>query len=186
MLFSEALIRVVVKFLRSKRIPLIVDPVMVATSGSRLLQPKAVETLKNELLPLACLATPNVPEAEVLIGRSIRTPEDLRRAARQIYEEFGCAALVKGGHLRGLKVAVDIFYDGTNELLLKAPFIRGLHTHGTGCTYSAAIAAYVALGLSLPEAVKRGKEFVTWAISGHHRVNGHAVLGWNQKPQKKN
>src|SRR5439155_15371136 len=118
-----------------------------------------------ELLPLARLIMPNAPEAEVLLGKKIRSPEDLRGAASEIHERFGCAALVKGGHLRGLKVAIDIFYDGKQELLLSAPFIRGVRTHGTGCTYSAAITAFLAQGLPLSKAVRRAKVYITRAIA---------------------
>ena len=94
---------------------------------------------------------------------------------------FGCAVLVKGGHLKGLKEAIDIFWDGRTELLLAAPFIRGIGTHGTGCTYSAAIAAHVALGDSLPLAVRKAKDYVTNAISGSRRVGRHWALGVGQK-----
>ena len=97
-------------------------------------------------------------------------------AARKLHERFGCAALVKGGHLRGLKEAVDIFFDGRRELLLTAPFVRGVSTHGTGCTYSAAIAGYLAQGLSLPQAVQRAKEYITQAIAQSRRAAGHSVL----------
>ena len=102
--------------------------------------------------------------------------EDLRSAAKELYERFGCAALVKGGHLRGGKEAADIFNDGHNELLLTAPFIKGVSTHGTGCTYAAAITAYLAHGHVLPLAVELAKEHITQAIAQHQFVNGHAVL----------
>jgi hydroxymethylpyrimidine/phosphomethylpyrimidine kinase len=177
MLFSTGLIQVVARFFRpGQRPPLIIDPVMVATSGARLLKPEAIRALKEELLPLAALVTPNLDEAEILTGLRLRCEEDLRHAARNLHERFGCAALVKGGHLRGGKVAVDIFYDGRTELLLAAPFFPGISTHGTGCTYSAAIAAYCALGLSLRNAVERAKEFITQSIAHSVAVHGHDVL----------
>ena len=160
--------------LRSR--PLVVDPVMISTSGARLLKSSAVALLKKELLPLAALVTPNLDEAELLLGRKLKSIEDLRAAAKEIHERFGCAALVKGGHLRGGKEAADIFYDGYNELLLTAPFIRGVSTHGTGCTYAAAITAYLALGHILPVAVELAKEHITQAIAEHRTVAGHAVL----------
>jgi hydroxymethylpyrimidine kinase/phosphomethylpyrimidine kinase len=103
---------------------------------------------------------------------------DLRAAARDLHKRFGCAALVKGGHLRGLKEAVDIFYDGRQELLLSAPFIRGVRTHGTGCTYSAAIAGHLAWGRSLPRAVQAAKEYITQAIAQSRTAAGHSVLNW--------
>ena len=165
MLFTPENIRIVADFFRTPHsaflIPhLVVDPVMVSTSGARLLQPAAEKILREKLLPLAALVTPNLDEAEILAGQKISSPEDLRSAAREIHARFGCAVLVKGGHLpfgkplksdllkrkfnRQLKhptmqQAMDIFFDGKTELLLSAPFVRGISTHGTGCTYSAAI-----------------------------------------------
>jgi hydroxymethylpyrimidine/phosphomethylpyrimidine kinase len=179
MLFSSGIIREVAAFFRqrgAKAPPLIVDPVMVATSGLRLLKPAALRALRNELLPLATLVTPNLDEAEVLSGIQLKSAEDLRQAAHIIHRRFGCAALVKGGHLRGAPKAVDIFFDGRTELLLSAPFVRGLRLHGTGCTYSAAIAAHLALGAELTVAVRKAKEFITEAIRGSVSVSGHRVL----------
>ena len=97
----------------------------------------------------------------------------MRAAAREIHARFGCAALVKGGHLRGGCEAVDIFFDGRTELLLTAPFVKGVRTHGTGCTYSAAITAELALGHDLPEAVKLAKQYVTHAIAQSYRIGRH-------------
>lgn len=180
MLFSTPLIRVVLDaFRRRKRTPLVVDPVMVATSGARLLKPAAIGIIRKELLPLATLVTPNLDEAEILVGRKLTEVENLRWAARKIHADFGCAALVKGGHLRGLIEAVDVFYDGRNELLLSAPFVKGVSTHGTGCTYSAAITAGLARGMPLPEAVQLGKNFITDAIASSRRVGKHFVLNWS-------
>ena len=176
MVYSVEIIREVARFFCRQRVPLVVDPVMVATSGGRLLKQAATAVLCKELLPLATLITPNLQEAEVLTGERLTSAEDLRRAARALHRRFGCAALVKGGHLRGLKQAVDIFYDGTEELLLTAPFIRGVSTHGTGCTYSAAIAGYLARGLSLDRAVRYAKEFITQAIAHSRTTAGHGVL----------
>ena len=176
MLYSESIIRTVAEFLSTGRIPLIVDPVMISTSGTRLLKPSAVRVLCERLLPLATLITPNIHEAEALLGTKIASVEDLREAARQIHARFNAAALVKGGHLRGLREAVDFFYDGRQELLLSAPYIRGVKTHGTGCTYSAAITALLAKGHSLPTAVRKAKQFVSQAIAGHQAAGRHAVL----------
>ena len=177
MLYSAEIIQVVADFFKNnRRIPLVVDPVMISTSGSRLLKSSAIKLLKNELLPLATLVTPNLDEAVILTGRELKSLEDLRWAARKIYEEFGCAALVKGGHLRNSKEAVDIFFDGETELLLSAPFVKGAHTHGTGCTYSAAITGFLARGDDLPNAVARAKEFISQAIAQRHRAGKHSVL----------
>jgi len=179
MLYSTEIVRVVVEFFRAtNRPPLIVDPVMVATSGARLLKPSAIKAICDKLLPRAALVTPNLDEAELLLGMKIHEEEDLRTAARRIVERFGCAALVKGGHLRGTRDAVDVFNDGKTELMLTAPFVRGVSTHGTGCTYSAAIAAACALGVPLPEAVELGKQFITQAIANSRRIGRHFVLGW--------
>ncbi|MDB6122452.1 MAG: Hydroxymethylpyrimidine/phosphomethylpyrimidine kinase [Pedosphaera sp.] len=177
MLYSEEIIRTVAKFISARQVPaLIVDPVMISTSGAQLLKDSAIQALKNKLLPLATLVTPNLDEAEVLIGRKLSSVEDLRLAARKIYSQFGCAALVKGGHLKGTRDAADIFYDGKEELLLTAPFVRGIHTHGTGCTYSAAIVGYLASGYDLIAAVLHAKEFITQAIAQSQKVGAHSAL----------
>jgi hydroxymethylpyrimidine/phosphomethylpyrimidine kinase len=179
MLYSAPIIHAVAAFFRRRQgVPLVVDPVMVSTSGAKLLKPEAVRALRTELVPLATLVTPNLDEAEILIGVKLTSVTDLRAAARTLYQHFGCAALVKGGHLRGLKEAVDIFYDGRQELLLSAPFIRGVSTHGTGCTYSAAIAGHLARGRSLPRAVQAAKEYITQAIAQSRTAAGHSVLNW--------
>ena len=176
MLFSADIIGVVAEFLAGKRPPLVVDPVMVATSGARLLKPSAIRVLKERLLPLATLVTPNLDEAEILVGRKLRTLSDLRGAAREIHERFGCAALVKGGHLQTLAEAVDVFFDGRELTLLRARRVRGVSTHGTGCTYSAAIAALLALGHPLPRAVELAKHHITRAISHSRKAGRHWVL----------
>jgi hydroxymethylpyrimidine kinase/phosphomethylpyrimidine kinase len=175
MLYSAAIIREVERFFRQHRLPLIVDPVMAATSGSRLLQKTAVDELKK-LFRVATLITPNLPEAERLLGRPIRSEEGMRSAAKELHEQFGCAVVVKGGHLRGAKSAVDIFFDGTTELLLAAPYVKNASTHGTGCTYSAAVTAYLAHGASLPKAVQQAKEYIAQAIARGLYVGSHHIL----------
>jgi hydroxymethylpyrimidine/phosphomethylpyrimidine kinase len=185
MLFSVENISIVANFFRTShsalRIPqLVVDPVLVSTSGAKLLEPKALKVLKEKLLSLATLVTPNLSEAEILSGQKISTIEDMRAAAKMIHSEFGCAVLVKGGHLRGISEAADIFFDGQNELLLSAPLVRGVRTHGTGCVYSAAICAALAIGKSLPTAVRLGKTFVTNAISESYKTgNGGKYFALN-------
>ena len=178
MLYSKATIRVVATFLRNRKLPVVVDPVMVSTSGARLLGPGAIQALCGEFLPIATLVTPNLSEAEELLGVKVSSVEDLRKAAKKIYHRFGTPALVKGGHLRDLNDAIDIFYDGTEELMLSAPFVRGVRTHGTGCTYSAAITAYLAAGFPLARAVIAAKEFVTQAIARSQKAGRHGVLNW--------
>jgi hydroxymethylpyrimidine/phosphomethylpyrimidine kinase len=178
MLFSAENISVVVKFFSkvAVRKHLVVDPVMVSTSGAKLLEPAAIKILMEKLLPLATLVTPNLDEAQILVGRKLKSVEDLRAAAREIHSRFGCVALVKGGHLKNSHEAVDIFFDGETELLLSAPFIKGVSTHGTGCTYSAAITAALALGHDLPGAVQMGKHHVTRAIAGSYRIGKYFAL----------
>lgn len=181
MLFSAENAGIVADFFEAgtgrKRIPLVVDPVMVSTSGSRLLKPEAEKILCEKLLPLATLVTPNLDEIQILAGEKVREPEELRSAARLVHARFGCAVLAKGGHLRNCREAVDVFFDGETELLLSAPFVRGISTHGTGCTYSAAITAALALGNTLPQAAETGKRFVTGAIEKSYRIGRHFALG---------
>ena len=182
MLFSRDLVRVVIDFFKGgRRPPLIVDPILVATSGAPLLKTAAIALLQKDLLPLAALVTPNLAEAEVLASKKIGSLEDMRAVAREIQSRYGCAALVKGGHLGGLAQAVDIFFDGRTELMLSAPFITGVRTHGTGCAYSAAITGYLALGSGLPRAVERAKQYITQAIAHRRLVHGHPVLNHQGK-----
>jgi hydroxymethylpyrimidine/phosphomethylpyrimidine kinase len=179
MLFSAANVKVVAKFLKAKKVrpPLVVDPVLVSTSGAKLLRPDALKVLTDRLLPLATLVTPNLSEAEILSGQKISSLEDMADAARIIHARWGCAVLVKGGHLRGSARATDIFFDGTDGLILRAPIVKGVPTHGTGCVYSAAICAALARGKTLPQAVKTGKDFVTRAIANSYCIGKHFALG---------
>jgi hydroxymethylpyrimidine kinase/phosphomethylpyrimidine kinase len=177
MLFASENIRVASHFLKDKKIPLVVDPVLVSTSGATLLPPAALKTLKESLLPLAALVTPNLSEAEILSGCKISSIDEMEGAARKIYSRFGCAVLVKGGHLRGVRRASDVFFDGRIRLILNAPWVKGVRTHGTGCVYSAAICAALALGQDLPQSVRTGKRFITRAIRQSYRVGKHFALG---------
>jgi len=157
----------------------VLDPVMVATSGDRLLDREAERTLREVLLPLAALVTPNLHEAEILVGSPVRTEDDMREAARTLVGFGAGAALVKGGHLQG--AVVDILWDGTTETVWRRNRIETRHTHGTGCTLSAAVAAGLAHGASLHDAVERALRFVARAIetapglgAGHGPVNHFA------------
>ena len=141
---------------------LVVDPVMVAKSGDRLLREDAVEALRRELLPLAAVLTPNLPEAEVLVGRSIENDQDIREAARAILDLGPRAVVVKGGHRTG--DADDVLFDGREFHVLHANRVDTPNTHGTGCTFSAAIAAQLAQGQDVREAVRRAKAYLTEAI----------------------
>jgi hydroxymethylpyrimidine/phosphomethylpyrimidine kinase len=154
---------------------LVVDPVMVAKGGHRLLTAAAERVYVERLLPLATIVTPNIPEAEALLGRTIGGLDDMREAARMLRERGARAVLVKGGHLPG--DAVDVFDDGTEVVELRAERIDTPHTHGTGCTLSAAIAARLALGAPLLEAVRGAKAYVTEAIRRGYPVGrGHGPV----------
>ena len=176
MLYSAPLIREVAAFAQNLACPLIVDPVMVATSGALLLKSDAIASLKRDLLPLAAIVTPNLHEAQILTGLELSSPGDLEAAARRIHDLFGCAALVKGGHLKRTPLAIDVFFDGKQLLTFQSPFVKNVSTHGTGCTYSAAITGHVALGKTLPRAVAASKKFITRAINRSYLAGRHPVL----------
>jgi hydroxymethylpyrimidine/phosphomethylpyrimidine kinase len=165
MLSSADIIKAVVqKILQWKLATLVVDPVMVSTTGYVLLEPEAIEHLKSLLLPLATVITPNLHEANLLTGLDIRDLQTAREAARRIYDMGPQAVLVKGGHMEDSDLAIDVLYDGDTFDTFAVPFIDTPHTHGTGCTYSAAIAAHLARGRSLHDAVRLSKTYVTEAI----------------------
>ncbi len=140
--------------------PIVLDPVMVAKGGDRLLREDAIRALVEVLLPLATIATPNLPEAEVLCGFAIRGMEDMRRAARAVHALGPKAVVVKGGHLSDRRDSVDILFDGEEFEEYSAARVESKNTHGTGCTFSSAIAAALALGYPLREAVKSAKDYV--------------------------
>ena len=142
---------------------IVVDPVMVATSGAKLIADDAVETMERELLPLATVLTPNIPEAEILAGQTIRSEDDMVAAARTISERYGCAVLCKGGH--SINDANDLLWaDGRAEWFYGRR-IDNPNTHGTGCTLSSAIAANLAKGFSLKDSVGRAKDYISGALS---------------------
>jgi hydroxymethylpyrimidine/phosphomethylpyrimidine kinase len=154
---------------------LVVDPVMVAKSGDRLLQVDAIEALKRRLLPLALVITPNIPEAEVLRGRLIQTDEDVKLAAASIAELGPRYVVIKGGHRSG--PPIDVVFDGTYYLEFANERIETENTHGTGCTYSAAIAAHLARGLTPIESINEAKIFVHEALRASYRVgSGHSPV----------
>lgn len=164
MLANASIVEAVAERVRQHRLPhLVVDPVMVSKSGARLLREDAVSALRSLLLPLAELVTPNLPEAEALTGRSLTTDGEMRRAAREIVALGPRAVVIKGGHRPG-EVVTDLFHDGEAFLEFSAPRVHTQSTHGTGCTFASAIAAYLAHGQPLPEAVGRAKEYLTEAL----------------------
>ncbi|MEK4299893.1 bifunctional hydroxymethylpyrimidine kinase/phosphomethylpyrimidine kinase [Oceanobacillus sp. FSL W8-0428] len=164
MIASKPMMELIAQKLRKVDAPYVMDPVMVATSGDALINEEARSFLRQYLLPLTTVVTPNIPEAEFLTGLSIASTEDMKNAAEYLVHEYDVdAALVKGGHLKGQ--AVDFLYDGKQMHSYAADRIDTKNTHGTGCTYAAAIAAYLGKGYPLSEAVKHAKAFVTAAIS---------------------
>ena len=180
MLSSSAIIECVTASLKKyPGIPglrrLVVDPVMVAKSGDSLLEKDAVETLRQRLLPMAAVVTPNIPEAETLTGLSIVTDEDVREAARAIVGMGATSVVVKGGHREG--PATDVYYDGSDFEIFTSPRIETVNTHGTGCTFASAVAAGLAKGLQTKDAVGLAKEFVTEAIRRSFPIGqGHGPL----------
>ncbi|MBQ8184258.1 MAG: bifunctional hydroxymethylpyrimidine kinase/phosphomethylpyrimidine kinase [Lachnospiraceae bacterium] len=163
MVSSGALIETMAERLRTyEAANIVVDPVMAATSGSRLITEDSVRTLKKELLPLATLVTPNIPEAEILSGIQIRTSEEMEKAAEIIGKEYGTAVLVKGGHR--VNDANDLFYEGGRAKWIMGKRIENPNTHGTGCTLSSAIASNLAKGYCLEDSIERAKDYLSGAL----------------------
>lgn len=179
MLYNAEIIRLTADALGAlparRRPQLVVDPVMVATSGDPLITPDAIAAYQEILFPMATVVTPNLDEAGVLLGRPLRKLEDLAPAAAELHARFSCAVLLKGGHLATAD-ATDLLLDATGTLTLSSPYIKGVSTHGTGCTYSSAIAANLALGMDLWAACRSAKRYITWAIKDS--------LMWGQGPGK--
>lgn len=164
MVSSSALIRTIAAKLRQYNARnIVLDPVMVATSGARLISEDAVEALEGELLPMALVATPNIPEAETLSGMKISSPADMEEAARLIASRYGCAVLCKGGH--SLSDANDFLFAGGESRWFSGRRIDNPNTHGTGCTLSSAMAANLAKGESLQDAVAHAKEYLSNALA---------------------
>ena len=164
MVSSAELIKVIAErltFHKAKNI--VVDPVMVATSGASLIRTEAVSALEKELIPIAYLVTPNIPEAEMLTGNKIVTRDDMQKSAKQIAEAYGCNVLLKGGH--SINDASDLLYSDGQAQWLEGKKINNPNTHGTGCTLSSAIASNLAKGYGLADSVKRAMEFISGALS---------------------
>lgn len=171
MLSSRPIIDSVADAIRRLRLTtLVVDPVMVSKSGARLLREDAVEALVKRIIPLATVVTPNVPEAEAITGMTIDTPQDARQAAARIVALGAKAAVVKGGHMSG--EPDDIYYDGVNYREFRGARIESKNTHGTGCTFASAIAAGLARGLAIEDAVGQAKRYVTGAIRAAKPLGG--------------
>jgi hydroxymethylpyrimidine/phosphomethylpyrimidine kinase len=164
MVSSSALIRTIAERLKAFNAQnIVVDPVMVATSGAKLINDNAISTLKNELLPLATVITPNIPETEVLSEISINNEDDMVKAAKIINEKYSCAVLCKGGH--SINDANDLLFENGNYQWFKSTRIDNPNTHGTGCTLSSAIASNLAKGFDLALSVQRAKKYISGALS---------------------
>lgn len=183
MIANIDMMKVIKKYIIKKEIPFVIDPVMVATSGDTLINEEARHYLRTHLIPICTIVTPNIPEAEYITGRKIESVSDMKAAAKEIVSSYNAkSALIKGGHLDG--DAVDFLYDGKDMHTFTEKRINTKNTHGTGCTLSAAITAYLSQGLHLVEAVQKGKDFVTAAIkdsfdigSGNGPTNHFAIRG---------
>ncbi|HEY2615573.1 MAG TPA: bifunctional hydroxymethylpyrimidine kinase/phosphomethylpyrimidine kinase [Chthoniobacterales bacterium] len=169
LLFGAEIVAEVARTLReiARQTQLVIDPVMIATSGDVLLPDDAIEIYERELFPLAALVTPNLDEAARLLRKPIDGLSAMRLAGAKLAKKYGIPVLLKGGHLTG-ENAIDLLFANGEVLEFSAPFSRGVATHGTGCTYSAAITAGLAKGFSLEDAVRRAKKFVSAAIAQHH------------------
>lgn len=188
MLSSAAITRLVAEKARFYRFPaLVVDPVMIAASGARLLQQEAVETIRNELLPLATVVTPNIPEAEVLTGDEIHDVGGMEQAARRIHAMGPQFVVIKGGHLEDSEHSDDILFDGHDFIKFPGVRIQTTSNHGTGCTFASAVASGLAQGRDVQQAVAGAKSYVTAAIANAFPVGaGHGPLNhfhhlWNRK-----
>ncbi|HZG61228.1 MAG TPA: bifunctional hydroxymethylpyrimidine kinase/phosphomethylpyrimidine kinase [Anoxybacillus sp.] len=188
MLFSSEIIQAVAEKIKQfgwKNI--VVDPVMIAKGGAPLLQDEAVSALKNDLLPLATVITPNIPEAEVLTEMTIHTLEDRQKAAKRLHDLGVKYVVIKGGHDEGESEAVDLLYDGEQFSYFKSKRVETKHTHGTGCTFAAAITAELAKGSNVKEAVQTAKDFIQAAIENELGIGrGHGPTNhWAYREKKR-
>lgn len=163
MLHSSQLVELVAQLIQSVDVPVVIDPVMVAKGGARLLQPDAVDAIKQQLLPRASLLTPNLDEAEALLGYAVREPQAMERAARDLAAMGAKAVLVKGGHLPDNPM--DVLFDGQRIHIFSAPRIETPHTHGTGCTLASACACFLGQKIPLVQATDKARKIVRWGIA---------------------
>ncbi|EOT48648.1 phosphomethylpyrimidine kinase [Enterococcus sp. AZ150] len=164
MLFDATIIKQVAKQLDTQNMPIVVDPVMIAKGGASLLQLEAIEALKTNLLPIATICTPNLPEAEIISGIEITDDQSLQQAAKKILELGVQTVIMKGGHATGTQASDTVFSVNESPYRLSTPRYETKHTHGTGCTFSAAITAHLAQGMSVKPAIIEAKKFIDRAI----------------------
>ncbi|MDP6525086.1 MAG: bifunctional hydroxymethylpyrimidine kinase/phosphomethylpyrimidine kinase [Kiritimatiellia bacterium] len=177
MLYSRGIIEAVADVVSRRSLPnLVVDPVMVATSKAKLLKDDAIEALLSKLVPLARVVTPNLPEAEIICGEQIDSMAQLKNAARKISGEYGVACVLKGGHL-DTEQSIDVLCCGEEVFEWASAWVDVTETHGTGCTFAAAVTSYLALEKSLPVAVERAKAFVADGLRNAIRAGEHRPLG---------
>lgn len=179
MLFSKEIIDVVSNMLKGKGYKIVVDPVMVATSGARLLKEDAVESIQKNLIPISSLFTPNLDEAGILIGEAITNEKEMESSVKKLYDKYGVPVLLKGGHLKDSDYAVDYFFDGKTTYPLSSRFVPDFNPHGTGCTYSAAITANLAKGMTLIESISLAKYYIFEAISQSYTLGRTTTLNHN-------
>jgi hydroxymethylpyrimidine/phosphomethylpyrimidine kinase len=166
MLFSAEIISVIIDTLSQQpfnKIPIVLDPVFVATSGSRLIREDGIHLLKEKFFPMATIITPNIPEAEALTQMTIQSPADMKLAGKTLFDTYGAAILMKGGHLEDK--ALDILIDSSGEHHFESQMIQGVNSHGSGCTLASAIAAAIAGGQELKQAVTTAKDYIHNALS---------------------
>ncbi|MFF5994375.1 bifunctional hydroxymethylpyrimidine kinase/phosphomethylpyrimidine kinase [Lysinibacillus sp. KU-BSD001] len=174
MLFSAEIITSVAEVLREKDVQLVIDPVMIAKGGATLLQQAAIEAMKTTLLPLATVVTPNIPEAEVLSGVTITTSEDIEKAAQVIFGYGVQCVVMKGGHLAGDTAVDTIYFADGSSFAIQSERIQTNQTHGTGCTFSAALTAFLGQGYDMKTAIIEAKKFVQLAIQNPLNIgHGH-------------
>lgn len=174
MLFSADIITAVAQSLHDKDVKLVVDPVMIAKGGASLLQQESIEALRTELLPLATVLTPNIPEAEVLTNMKISTIEDVKTAAQQLLQLGVECVVMKGGHFQGIEATDHVYFQDGSTFTVSSARIHTKHTHGTGCTFSAAITAFLGKGYEIRDAIVEAKRFIQAAIEHPLNIgNGH-------------
>ncbi|MEG0449600.1 MAG: bifunctional hydroxymethylpyrimidine kinase/phosphomethylpyrimidine kinase [Lysinibacillus sp.] len=175
MLFSSTIIQEVTDVIKQLAIPLVIDPVMIAKGGENLLQTEAIDSMRTHLLPIATVITPNIPEAEVLTGLTIQSISDIKHAAQTLIHYGAKCVVMKGGHLAEVDFATDyVFLEDGHAFSMQTERIVTRNTHGTGCTFSAALTAFIAQGLPLQEAIIEAKKFIQMAITQNLNIgNGH-------------